>query len=108
VLRQALAHDPEDRYASAGAFVAALAGVEADPLGATYAALQAALAAEKWHEAVAVGERIVDEAPGYRDARALLDRRSTRGWRQTRVTWAGQWQAQTERALEAADYEMGR
>jgi membrane associated rhomboid family serine protease len=105
VLRQALARHPEDRYASAGALVAALAALEADPLGETYAALQAALAAEAWHEAVAVGERIVDEAPGYRDARALLERALDGRMAADRVTWAGQWQAQTERALAAADWD---
>lgn len=105
VLRRALAHNPEERYPSARAFAEALGALKDDPLAEPYAALEAAIAAERWHDAVALGETIVDRAPGYREARALLAQATAARVEAERAAWAAQWQAEAENALETGDWE---
>ncbi|MDT8305163.1 MAG: serine/threonine-protein kinase [Anaerolineae bacterium] len=105
VLRRALAHKPEERYPSASAFAEDLAALTADPLAKPYAALQAAIGAEKWHDAVALGETIVEQSPGYRDAGQLLARATAARVEAERAAWAAQWQAEAEGALAAGDWE---
>jgi peptide/nickel transport system substrate-binding protein len=105
VLRRALAHNPEERYPSARAFAEALGALKDDPLAEPYAALAAAIAAERWHDAVALGETIVDRAPGYREARALLAQATAARVEAERAAWAAQWQAEAENALETGDWE---
>jgi tetratricopeptide (TPR) repeat protein len=105
VLRQALAHDPEERYPSAGAFAAALAELADDPLAAPYEALQAALAERRWPDAVALAESILERGPGYRDTAALLSAANAARAEADRATWAAQWQAEAEQALAAGDWQ---
>ncbi|MDT8305161.1 MAG: rhomboid family intramembrane serine protease [Anaerolineae bacterium] len=105
VLRKALARHAEDRQPTAGAFAVELAALADDPLAEPYAALEAAIAAGQWHDAVALGERIVGESPGYREARQLLDRALAARMESDRATWAAQWKAQAERALAVSDWE---
>jgi membrane associated rhomboid family serine protease len=105
VLRRALARNAEDRYPSAGAFAAELAALEDDPLAERYAALEAAAAAEQWDDAVALAERIVDEAPGYREARQLLEQASEGRMAVQQQAWAAQWAAAAKHALAEGDQE---
>jgi membrane associated rhomboid family serine protease len=105
VLRRALARNPEDRYPSAGAFAAELGALEDDPLAERYAALETAVAAAQWDDAVALAERIVDEAPGYREARQLLEQASEGRIAVQQQAWAAQWAAAAKRALADGDQE---
>jgi predicted Ser/Thr protein kinase len=105
VLGRALAIDPAARYPSAGAFVAALAELGADPLAEPYAALRAALAAEAWDKAVALAEGIVQEDAGYRDARALMAQARAGRVAAERAAWVAEWQEEAERALAAGEWE---
>jgi hypothetical protein len=104
ILRQALAHNPEERYATAGEFARALAQLAADALAAPYDALQAAMVEGKWQDAVALAESILDRAPGYRDTRALLAEATAARAEAERAAWAAQWQSETEIALAAGDW----
>jgi hypothetical protein len=106
VLQRALAIDPEARYPSAGAFVAALTELAADPLAEPYAALQAAVAAGAWDKAVALAEGIVKEDAGYRDARALLAQARAGRVAAERAAWVAEWQAEAERALAVGEWEQ--
>jgi peptide/nickel transport system substrate-binding protein len=105
LLRRALAHNPEERHPSAGAFAEALGALKEDPLAEPYAALEAAIAAERWQDAMALGETIVDRVPGYREARALLAQATAARVEAEGAAWAAQWQAEAENALEAGDWE---
>lgn len=105
VLQRALAIGPEARYPSAGAFVAALTELAADPLAEPYAALQAAVAAAAWDKAVALAEGIVKEDAGYRDARALLAQARAGRVAAERAAWVAEWQEEAERALAAGEWE---
>ena len=101
-LGKALARQPADRYASAGAFVEALAALEGDPLAEPYAALEAAVAAERWNDAVALAERIMGQDPGFRETRELLNRALAGNAAAGRESWAAQWREAAEAALAAA------
>jgi len=106
VLAEALAREPADRYGSAGAFVEALGALAADPLAEPYAALEGAVAAERWNDAIALAERIMGQEPDYRDTRALLNRALEGSAAAERASWAAQWQAATEAALAAEAWEQ--
>ena len=105
VLARALARQPADRYRGAGALVEALAALADDPLAEPYAALQAALADERWPDAIALAERIMEQEPGYRDTRALLNRALVGNAASERATWAAQWREATQAALAAREWE---
>ncbi len=71
VLSAALAQEPAGRYAAAGELAAALAGLSTDLLAEPYAALQAAVEAGRWQDALALAGQVRAVDAGYRDAAAL-------------------------------------
>jgi hypothetical protein len=74
LLERALAREPADRYASAGALATdlrALAERPADPFAESYQALRAALAARQWARAEELARQIGAQEPNYRDLREL-------------------------------------
>jgi len=78
-LLKMLAKAPVERFPSAGAFVAQLREVllaeqQAARLGPLYAQLQAAAARQEWAEVLALGGRIQEVAPAYRDVAEWMAR----------------------------------
>jgi serine/threonine-protein kinase len=79
LLEQALSRDIAIRFAGAGAFVAALRGLDqrpADALAEPYWSLEAALTAQDWRRALRLAREIITANPAYRDVQALAQRAS--------------------------------
>ena len=111
LLERALAQDPADRYASAGAFAAdlqALAARAADPLAEPYQMLQAALAAEDWEQALGLAQEIAVQDPDYLDVSALRQQAAEAQARAERAQWAAQWREQALAAERAGQLDAAR
>lgn len=109
ILAKALARDPAARYASAGEFAGALSSLAADPLAEPYTALEEAVAAQRWRDAIVLAEQILDQEPDYRGTRALLNTALEASAAAKRRTWAAQWQEAAEAApATPAQIEPGR
>lgn len=100
VLDRALAQRPGDRYASAGAFAAALRAQAEDPLAKRYEAMERAVAAGRWDEAVALGEELAAADAGYREVRTLMARATDDKAAGEREAW----QKQAEEAAAAGEW----
>jgi len=108
VLLRALAREPDARYASAGALLAALEGLVIDRLAAPYAQLEAALAEERWEAAQRLAEDIQAQNPTYREV-TTLGEAAQAGWAQAeRAAAAVQWREQTRNALSAGAWDVAR
>lgn len=106
VLRHALAQDPSERFQTAGELATALTTLILDPLADRYAALQAALAAETWLDAIALAEDILAQDPTYKDTPTLLQQATTGQMAAQQAIQATQWQEQAEQAIAAENWPM--
>jgi hypothetical protein len=80
----------------------------ADLLLAPYTALQAALAAEDWPQALQLATEIRAQDPDYRDVMALAQEAAEAQARQERRQWAAQWKAQALTAAKEGDLRAAR
>jgi formylglycine-generating enzyme required for sulfatase activity len=108
VLRAALAREPEARLGSAADFLAALEALEVDPLAEPYAALEAAIAGERWDEALRLAEDLRAQNPTYRETAALAQRAQGGLEQAQRGQLARQWQEQAEVALKRGQPAVAR
>jgi formylglycine-generating enzyme required for sulfatase activity/tRNA A-37 threonylcarbamoyl transferase component Bud32 len=116
LLRRALVAAPAERIPTPATFAAELqelAERAADPLLAPYTALQAALAAEDWSQALQLAAEIRTENPDYRDVTALAQQATQAQAREERGQWAAQkWlemapeSAEAQRVLERIDARL--
>ncbi len=106
VLNQALAREPEQRYRSAGAFVDALRALALDPLAEDYDALQKAVSAKDWAQAVLLAEAILTQNAGYKDASRLLQQALEAQTAQNQAELIKAWRDEAQNALSAGDWEM--
>jgi len=104
-LAKALARDPAERYARAGAFVEALSDLESDPLAERYAALEAAVAAGKWDDALRLGRSILEHDADYRRAQALHEEATAGKAAAERRAEVARWREATTAALDADEWE---
>jgi hypothetical protein len=103
VLQTALAQDPRARYERAGDLAAALAALQDDRLAGPYAALQAAVAAREWSQALTLAGQIRAESPNYRDL-AALEMSALQGQEQAaRARQAALWREAAEAAWQEGD-----
>jgi serine/threonine-protein kinase len=105
VLRRALAQEPDARYPSAADLAAALTALRMDPHAEAYAALQAAVAAGAWREALDLAQALHAQAPDYRDVARLLHQAQAET---SRADLTIQWREQTAAALEAGQGPAAR
>ncbi len=108
VLAQALAADPAERYGRTGDLAAALKALSMDRLAGPYAALEAALAAGAWGEALEVAGRIRGSGPDYRDVAALEQKALAGMQNQARQEQAEVWRKEAEAALAVGDLDGAR
>jgi len=111
LLCRALAQNPAERLPTPGDFAAELQDIAvraADPLAAPYAALQAAVDAEDWPEALRLAAEIRAQAPDYRDVAALAYQAAEAQARAECHHWAAQWKTQTLAAAKAGDLRAAR
>jgi hypothetical protein len=97
LLERALAREPADRYPSTGALATdlrALAERPADPLAASYQALQAALAAQQWEHAEELARLIGAHEPNYRDLRELAQQAAAGKAQDEQSRLVAQWRDQ--------------
>ena len=105
VLERAMAPEPEERYASAGELVEDLAALALDRLAEPYAALEEAVAAGQWQQALALADEIKGVDADYRDV-AGLEQRALAGLAEAaKQEQAAQWQEAAEQALAAGDLD---
>jgi serine/threonine protein kinase len=105
VLERALANDVESRYESAGALAAALLDLHIDELAEPYAALEEALAAEEWQEALDLAGQIRAEEAEYRDV-VVLEQQAVDGLEQeARIREAATWRQAAEQALVVGNWQ---
>jgi WD40 repeat protein len=105
ILRVALAKDVEARYARAGELTEAMAGLRADRLAESYAALEATVATEAWEQALRLAQEIQAEDPDYGSVVALEEFALEGLERAARTKEAATWQAEAERALAEGDLQ---
>jgi serine/threonine-protein kinase len=98
VLRRLLAQEPEARYATAPDMAEALRALQVDPHAEPYAALQTAVDAENWNEALALAEQLHAQAPDYRDVAKLLEQARAET---TRADLIAQWRRLAPRDVAA-------
>jgi oligopeptide transport system substrate-binding protein len=79
-----------------------------DRLAEPYAALETAVAAADWDEALRLVEEIKDQDPNYRDVLALEEQAVSGQQRAQQATWAVQWREQAETALAGGDVASAR
>jgi hypothetical protein len=103
VLQAALAKDAAARCGRAGELAEAVAGLMEDRLAEPYAALEAAVAAEEWEQALKLAQKIQAEDPGYGAVVALEEAALEGLERAARAKEAATWQAEAERALAEGD-----
>ncbi len=103
VLERAMAMEPEDRYASAGELAEDLAALTIDRLAEPYAALEEAVAAGRWEEALALADEIKAVDADYRDVAGLEQRALTGLAEAAKREQAAQWREAAEEALAAGD-----
>jgi hypothetical protein len=100
-----LAREPAERYSSAVAFADALNALELDPLAQTYAALQEAMAGEKWPAALALAETILAQDRSYKDVRRLLEQAVQEGAAEDNAKLVADWREQAISALVNGDWD---
>jgi formylglycine-generating enzyme required for sulfatase activity len=105
VLRRALAQEPDARYPSAADLAEALTALRMDPHAEAYSALQAAVAAGAWREALDLAQALHAQAPDYRDVARLLHQAQAETNRADLIV---QWREQTAAALEAGQAPAAR
>jgi serine/threonine-protein kinase len=111
ILDKALAQDPDERYASAGAFAADLqnmTGQTPDPLAEPYKGLKAALSGGRWDFALRRADEIMAQNPEYRDVQALRKRAAEGKAASERAQWAAQWREKALEAEQQGDVEAAR
>ncbi len=106
VLRRALAQDPVQRTQTAVELTASLTTLTLDSLADRYTALQAALDAGNWLDAIALAEAILAQNPTYKDTSALLQQATTGQMAAQQTIQAAQWQEQAEQAVAAGNWVM--
>ena len=105
ILQTALAKDPADRYASAGDMARTLERLAASALAEPYIALQTAVEAGAWEQALELVAQIRATDPDYRDVVAL-EKQALQGTEQAaRAERATEWQRQAEEALAEGDVD---
>lgn len=97
VLGKALAREPAERYGSAGALWGALSDLQAQQV----AAHEAAQRAEAERQAVARRDEEAKQAAEQRE-------QATKHEAEERTALAAQWRAETERAIDAAEWDAAR
>ncbi|MGD2077969.1 MAG: protein kinase [Chloroflexota bacterium] len=106
VLDRGLARDPAERYQTAAAVAKALASLRFDLLAEPYEALQAAIADEKWPEAVDLAESISAQDDNYRNVRQLLAQATAARADSERAVWVNQWREQAAGAAAAGEWQL--
>lgn len=106
LLRRALAQNPAQRLQTAGALTDALTILTLDPLAECYAALQTALVAEMWPDAIALAESILALNATYKDTAALLRQASAGQMAAQQAIQAAQWREQAEESVAARNWQM--
>lgn len=108
VLNTALQKEPDKRYATAGEMMQALQQLSQDQLAEPYVALEAALAAQDWPQALSLAAQIKAQDANYRDLKALEDAAAAGQEMDQRASWAAQWREQAEASLQDADWDGAR
>ena len=104
-LAPALAADPTQRYGTAGELAAALKALSVDKLAEPYTALEAALTAGAWAEALDLAGSIRRSEPDYRDVAALEQRALAGIQEEARQQQAEEWRKEAEASLAGGDLE---
>ncbi len=105
VLQAALAKEPGDRYAHAAEMLAELTALAEESLAVPYHALEQALAAQRWDEALALAGQVRAESPSYRNVVAL-ERAALAGREAAaRTAQAQVWRKEAKAALAERDRE---
>jgi alpha-glucoside transport system substrate-binding protein len=108
LLQTAVSKNPEERYLSAGELSKEMARLSTDRLSEPYAALEQAMADQRWEEALEIATDIRSQDPNYRDVVALEERGLAENEAARRRVWAVQWRTSSELALAVDNFDEVR
>lgn len=99
VLRKALSQVAGERYESASDLVQASTSLTVDLLAEPYAALQGAIEAKKWTDAIGIARSILEQDSNYRNTSQLMQQAVQQKADTEKEVWVAQWREQAESAL---------